>query len=135
MASSTWAIQQLIYGILNNDATLKAAVTGIFDMMVPESLTPALPYVVVGEKMEVPLNRLTGIGRGVLLNIHVWSKYRGSKEVASIGSRIIALLENTRPSMSGWVVNSITLEGFDILDDGFDVQHGIVRIRVRVQPS
>lgn len=137
MPSATWPVQQLFYSTLSGDSTLMALITKVYDMAVPETVTPSFPYVVVGEKVETSANRLTGIGRSVGIRIHIWSRYRGSKEVDLIGSRIMDLLENKHLtlSMSGWLLNSIDLEMFQVIEDAVDQQHGILQFNVRTQPA
>jgi len=137
MPSAAWPVQQLFYSTMNGDATLMGLITKVYDMAVPETVTPVFPYVVVGEKVETPANRLTGIGREVGIRIHIWSRYRGSKEVDLIASRITDLFEKKHLtlSMSGWLLNSIDLEMVQILEDSVDQQHGIVQFNVRTQPA
>lgn len=136
-ASALWPVQQLIYGTLNGNAPLKAVVSRIYDMAVPETASPTYPYIVVGEKMETAENRLGGIGRSVAVTIHIWSNYRGSKQIGEIMEMVQSLLENRSLALtlSGWHLNAITLELSEILEDSVDLQHGILRFRVRLQPA
>jgi hypothetical protein len=112
---------------------------GVHDGIVPDSETASWPRIVVGEKLETPSNRLTGIGRELTIQIHIWSRYRGSLESTRLAAQVIALLDQGqqpgRLSCNGWILNSVDLEMNEELIEDVDQRHRILRFRIRCQPE
>jgi hypothetical protein len=85
------AIQDAVYDVLTADVTLMTLVSGIYDA-VPENAE--FPYVVIGEALELPDDRLDGYGRETVLTLHVWSRHRGFSEATEILARLVTLLDH-----------------------------------------
>lgn len=138
MVSAIEAVGTLFYTTLKLDAQMQQLATGgIHDGMVPDTGEVAFPYVVIGEKIETPLNRLAGYGREVGVQIHIHSKYRGSLEAARMAGRVIYLLDQgqLRLSINGWIINSLQLEMNEEFSEDVDQRHRVIRFQVRVQPA
>lgn len=137
MYSAIEPVGRLFYQMLAGDPTIQQMASGgVHDGMVPDTGEVSFPYVVIGEKIESPDNRLASYGRSVGIQIHVFSRYRGSKEAATIAGRILYLMDQgqLRLSMPGWAINSLQLELNEEINEDIDQRHRIIRFRVRCNP-
>ena len=127
--------QIAIFNILNNDSTLDTLVGNnrIYDE-VPQG--SAYPYIEIGDETTIDGGVKDKDGQEFTQTIHIWSRYRGSKEVKEIAERIYTLLHNVGISVSGASFANSRNEFFTILldDDGL-TRHGIMRFRVVVFDS
>ena len=128
MTIGNFALQSAIYTALNNDSTLtNTHGAGGYDD-VPEGAS--FPYVTMGEDASNDYGTKDLDGSTVSLNIHVWSQYRGSKEVKTIMDRIHTLLHDSSLSVSGCNLVNTRLEFMDILRDPDGItRHGVMRFR------
>ena len=128
MTIGNFALQSAIYTALNNDSTLTTTYgAGVYDD-VPEG--SSFPYVTMGEDASNDYGTKDLDGSTVSLNIHVWSQYRGSKEVKTIMDRIHTLLHDSSLSVSGFNLVNTRFEFMDILRDPDGItRHGVMRFR------
>ena len=128
MTIGNFALQSAIYTALNNDSTLTTTYgAGVYDD-VPEG--SGFPYVTMGEDASNDYGTKDLDGSTVTLNIHVWSQYRGSKEVKTIMDRIHTLLHDSSLSVSGFNLVNTRFEFMDILRDPDGItRHGVMRFR------
>ena len=128
MTIGNFALQSAIYTALNNDSTLTTTYgAGVYDD-VPEG--SGFPYVTMGEDASNAYGTKDLDGSTVSLNIHVWSQYRGSKEVKTIMDRIHTLLHDSSLSVSGFNLVNTRFEFMDILRDPDGItRHGVMRFR------
>ena len=133
MSDHSLALQKTVFDTLDGDSTLQSLVTDVFDF-VPEST--AFPYVKVGEETAVDNGTKTLQGNDHTLVIHSFSRYRGSKEVKEIMSRIYALLHESSLTVSGASLVNLRFEFSDIIkeNDGLTT-HGLQRFRAVVFDS
>ena len=133
MSDHSWELQKSIFNALDGDSTLQSLVTDVYDF-VPEST--AFPYVKVGEETSIDNGTKTLQGNEHTLVIHTFSRYRGSKEVKEIMSRIYALLHESSLSVSGASLVNLRFEFSDVIkeNDGF-TSHGLQRFRAVVYDS
>jgi hypothetical protein len=100
--SAIKAIQTAIFSTLNGDATLTALCTVHND--VPES--QEYPHIEIGSATEKPWHTLggasVGIGWNATVTIHIWSRYQGDVEALTILDRVVALLNFTTLTVSGY---------------------------------
>lgn len=128
------AVNAAVVTRLRADATLTALVAGGVHDESPQP--PVYPYVQVGESLATKDATFTADGRNVLITMHAWSRYRGSKEASSIMGRIGDLLDEYDLSVTGCVVESCEVEQSQIVRDQDGVtRHGILQLRVRVAAS
>jgi hypothetical protein len=85
------ALQRALYARLAGDPVLVAAGCGVWDD-VPEDA--AMPYLTLGEAVEVPSSSHDRPGRQVLVTLHVWSRYRGMAEANAVAGRVVELLDH-----------------------------------------
>ena len=88
MADESLIKQDLLIQALTSNAALMAKVTKIADI-VPDSQTS--PYIVLGEATENP-DLLENNDAEILTQIHIWSSYKGRKEVLEIRNLVVAAL-------------------------------------------
>lgn len=133
MSDHSLELQKSIFNALDGDSTLQSLVTDVYDF-VPEST--AFPYVKVGEETSIDNGTKTLQGNEHTLVIHTFSRYRGSKEVKEIMSRIYALLHESSLSVTGASLVNLRFEFSDVIkeNDGF-TSHGIQRFRAIVYDS
>ena len=133
MSDHSLELQKSIFNALDGDSTLQNLVTDVYDF-VPEST--AFPYVKIGEETSLDNGTKTLQGNEHTLVIHTFSRYRGSKEVKEIMSRIYALLHESSLSVSGASLVNLRFEFSDVIkeNDGF-TSHGIQRFRAVVYDS
>jgi hypothetical protein len=93
----------------------------VFDFE-PDEETPG-PYVVIGDTHEVEGRTMADDERKVFVRLHIWSSYRGRKEVIGIERDIEAALEGSE----------YLFESFQVLLDESDWMHGVVVYRTYIE--
>lgn len=133
MSDHSLELQKSIFNALDGDSTLQNLVTDVYDF-VPENTV--FPYVKVGEETSLDNGTKTLQGNEHTLVIHSFSRYRGSKEVKEIMSRIYALLHESSLSVTGASLVNLRFEFSDVIkeNDGF-TSHGLQRFRAVVYDS
>jgi len=133
MSDHSLELQKSIFNALDGDSTLQNLVTDVYDF-VPENTV--FPYVKVGEETSLDNGTKTLQGNEHTLVIHTFSRYRGSKEVKEIMSRIYALLHESSLSVTGASLVNLRFEFSDVIkeNDGF-TSHGLQRFRAVVYDS
>jgi|TARA_Y100001938_G_C7983594_1_gene375686 hypothetical protein len=125
-------LQIAIFNTLSNDSTLDSLVGNnrIYDE-VPQGSD--YPYVEIGDETTIDAGTKDKDAQEFTQTIHIWSRYRGSKETKEIAERIYTLLHNVDISVSGASFVDSRNEFFTILldDDGL-TRHGIMRFRMVV---
>jgi hypothetical protein len=114
---SHFSLQQSIYQILANDATLGAMITGVYDH-VPAGTE--YPFVTVGEGESRDWSNAEKQGTEQLITLRIWSREAGRKQAAGIMERIVTLLHNTMPDVTGQNLISLRFTGSSIvlMNDG-----------------
>ena len=136
MALHSFALQQTIFTALDgatiNDADGNA-ITGIFDDV---SENTAYPYVVIGEETATNIDTKDKDAHEHTLTIHVWSQYRGRKEIKNIMSSVYTTLHNASITVSGASLVNIRHEFENTLTEADGItRHGVMRFRVVVFDS
>ena len=107
MALHSFALQQAIFTALDgatiNDADGNA-ITGVFDD-VPENT--AYPYVVIGEETATNIDTKDKDAHEHTLTIHVWSQYRGRKEIKNIMSSVYTTLHELEKALQFWRLSKL----------------------------
>jgi len=136
MAIHSWNLQKALYSRLNGGSITDEndqAITGVFDD-VPEGT--AYPYVVMGEETATNIGVKDKDMHEYTQTIHVWSQYRGMKDVKEIMEQIYTLLNDYSITVSGASAITLRHEFQTVLleDDGI-TRHGIMRFRVVVSDN
>ena len=131
MSLHSWELQKAIFTVLSGNTTgLSGVNVSVFDD-VPEGT--AYPYVVIGEETAAENGTKTLDGQEYTLTIHVWSQYRGRREIKEIMGSVYENLHNTDITVSGASLVNIRQE-FDTTlaeNDGI-TRHGVMRFRAVV---
>lgn len=99
-APPTWPVQKAVYGLLTADKSLADLLVGGVHDYTPE--TAPYPFLVVGEALDVPDNRLDGFGWQTTVTLHVWTKAEGNRQGLEIGARVTALLDHQPLTLPGY---------------------------------
>jgi len=133
MSDYASALQQTVFTALDQSSTLQNLVTDVYDF-VPEST--AFPYVKIGEQTMVDDGTKDKKGSDFTLEVHTFSRYRGSVEIKNIMSVVYDILHESSLSVSGASLVNMRFEFSDIIkeNDGLTT-HGVQRFRVFVLSS
>ena len=126
-------LQQTVFNALDQSSTLQNLVTDVYDF-VPEST--AFPYVKIGEQTMVDNGTKDKKGSDFTIEVHTFSRYRGSVEIKNIMSVVYDILHESSLSVSGASLVNMRFEFSDIIkeNDGLTT-HGVQRFRVFVLSS
>jgi hypothetical protein len=123
-----YALQKEIYEKLIESSLLMSLVNGVFDYP-PQGIS--FPFINIGNIIVSDLSSLGSAGNEYQLDIHIWSREAGHKQVADIMEIIYGLLHNGSIAITDkeliimkFISNSLQLE-----DDGFTYQ-GTMRLMV-----
>lgn len=100
---------------------------------VPEEA--ALPYITLGAFTCKPNGaKLTDIA-DLSLQVHVWSEYRGKREVNEIANGVVAVLASVPLDLSAdnFAVLAQDVDFFEAFDEDNGGYHGVVTLVARVQ--
>lgn len=144
--SIEYLIQEAIYDKLIGDNTLKSALApnvqdstkgAIYDN-VPQAVDSGsdsvFPYVTIGDDTMLDWDTDTSQGKEATLTIHVWSRYRGRKEVKEIQGIIYDALHLSNLIITGYH-SVLMLSEFSetLLDPDGLTRHGVQRFRLIVE--
>lgn len=114
-------LYESLFGALRNDEALSGKVVGIFDDL-PTGQTEG-PYLVFGDTNAAEGRNLDDSEKKIFVRVHIWSSYRGRKEVLEVAD----LLEAAMPE-------EFFFEALEVLrDDESGWWHGVVTLRAYVQ--
>lgn len=131
MKTALLALQTALYNRLSNDSAINKKVTGVFDA-VPKK--QEFPYVTLGEDTMVDYSTKTNVGEEITHTLHVWSQYRGKKEVKEIMNLILQSLSQPLSLDGGFFVDFSRIEYMQVMDDPDGVtKHGVIRIRFKIR--
>ena len=133
MSDYASALQQTVFTALDQSSTLQNLVTDVYDF-VPEST--AFPYVKIGEQTMVDDGTKDKKGSDFTIEVHTFSRYRGSVEIKNIMSVVYDILHESSLSVSGASLVNMRFEFSDIIkeNDGLTT-HGVQRFRAFVLSS
>tara|TARA_B100000424_G_scaffold18737_2_gene13539 strand:- start:14198 stop:14605 length:408 start_codon:yes stop_codon:yes gene_type:complete len=121
-------LQQAIFTALNNDSTLTDTLGATIVDDVPHGTS--YPFVKIGEARSSDYSTKDFVGGESLVELHIWSQYKGSKECKQIMDRLHSLLHNSSLSVSGFNLINMRFDFSDILQDSDgSTRHGVMRFR------
>jgi hypothetical protein len=96
----------------------------------------ALPYVVIGPIRTTPWRADDLAGEDHALSVHVWSRYRGAREVRTLMDAARAALEDADLAPAGHRLVLLTFAGAEDAraNDGV-TRHGTLRFRALTEPA
>lgn len=128
------AIQKAIYDTLTADAQLMALVVGVYDAVpqAPDSGNPSdFPYIVIGDDISTEWSTNTEIGRETSLTMHIWSRYRGKKEIKNISDNIARVLDRAELTIEN--LHAVTIDftqSQSFLEPDALTNHGVIEFRL-----
>lgn len=131
MSFHSWELQKAIYAKLNGNVDgLGGANIPVYDDVPQQS---NYPYVQMGEETSANNGTKTLDGVEHTLTMHIWSQYRGRREIKTIMKSVYDLLHNTAISVTGASLVNVRQEFSTTLaeNDGI-TRHGVMRFRAVV---
>ena len=134
MTTSLFAVQESVYGALTSSTALQSLLGSparCYDMVPPAAI---FPYVTFGDVVVKEYDTKDQTGLEQLLTLHVWSRYRGRKELKQIIQTIYDVLHNTALTVTGVNYVSCMFQSASTVqeNDGLTL-HGILRYRIIIQ--
>jgi hypothetical protein len=94
----------------------------------------AYPYIVVGDDRSIPFDTDDSVGSETTCTIHVWSQYRGRKEVKEIMRSVYDTLNRANLTITGGHLVECHAEFEEsFLDPDGLTRHGVIRFRLIVE--
>ena len=131
MSLHSWELQKAIFTKLNGFVDgLASANISVYDD-IPQDTN--YPYVQIGEETAVNDGTKTLDAVEHTLTIHVWSQYRGRREIKTIMKSVYDLLHNTAISVTGASLVNVRQEFSTTLSENDGItRHGVIRFRAVV---
>jgi len=130
MSTGQWEFQQALFTVLSGDSNLTTTLGASIYDDVPDHQAVTFPYVTIGEDTMLDYSTKDLVGSDVTVNLHVWSRYRGSKEVKQVMDRVHTLLHDSNLTVTGRNLINLRSEFSDVLRDPDGItRHGVMRFR------
>lgn len=123
----------LVYGKLNGNVT-GAAVYDHVPFEPEGAPSDSFPYVEIGEAEASPFDNDSTLGAYVDATVHVWSRYKGRKQVDELLDKVYGLLHRATLTATGYKIVDCLFDFSDVLieSDGI-TRHGVIRFRLTIQ--
>ena len=109
------------------------AITGVFDDVPTDT---AYPYVVIGDETATNISAKDKDFHEHTLTIHIWSQYRGNRDIKEIMEQVYAALNDVSYTVSGASGVNLKHEFQTTLTEGDGItRHGVMRFRAVVADS
>ena len=124
MSIGQFALQSSIYTALNVSAITSTLSCGVYDEVVEGN---SYPFITLGEETAIDYSTNNLVGAETTINVHIWSRYKGSKQTKEIMDKVHDLLHDVRLTVSGVNLINLRFEYSDILrePDGI-TRHGVI---------
>jgi hypothetical protein len=135
MTAADWALQRSIYQALAGSSELTLLLNGerIYSNPPPAA---QLPYITLGQSVNLDWSTGTEDGNEHSLTLHVWSRADGAIEVHEIIQVIRMLLHNQPLELDGHYLVNLRHEFTEArIDPDGETMHGIVRYRAVTEPA
>jgi hypothetical protein len=127
MSVGQFALQSSIYTALNVSAITTTLACGVYDEVVEGN---SYPFITLGEETAIDYSTNNLVGAETTINIHIWSRYKGSKQTKQIMDKIHDLLHDVSLTVSGVNLINLRFEYSDIMRDPDGItRHGVMRFR------
>lgn len=136
MALHSWELQKAVYSKLTGASITDYAgnaITGVFDE-VPTGT--AYPYVVIGDETATNISAKDKDLHEHTLTIHIWSQYRGNRDIKEIMEQVYTALNDVDYTVSGASGVNLKHEFQTTLTEGDGItRHGVMRFRAVVSDN
>tara|TARA_R110000772_G_scaffold24692_1_gene64885 strand:+ start:1571 stop:1972 length:402 start_codon:yes stop_codon:yes gene_type:complete len=127
MSVGQFALQSSIYTALDVSAITTTLSCGVYDEVIQGN---TYPFITLGEETAIDYSTNNLVGAETTINIHIWSRYKGSKETKQIMDKVHDLLHDKSLSVTGVNLINLRFEYSDIMRDPDGVtRHGVMRFR------
>ena len=127
MSVGQFALQSSIYTALNVSAITSTLSCGVYDEVVEGN---SYPFITLGEETAIDYSTNNLVGAETTINIHIWSRYKGSKQTKQIMDKVHDLLHDVSLTVSGVNLINLRFEYSDIMRDPDGItRHGVMRFR------
>lgn len=127
MSVGQFALQSSIYTALNVAAITTTLNCGVYDEVVEGN---SYPFITLGEETAIDYSTNNLVGAETTINIHIWSRYKGSKQTKEIMDKVHDLLHDVSLTVSGVNLINLRFEYSDIMRDPDGItRHGVMRFR------
>jgi hypothetical protein len=127
MSVGQFALQSSIYTALNVSAITSTLACGVYDEVVEGN---SYPFITLGEETAIDYSTNNLVGAETTINIHIWSRYKGSKQTKQIMDKVHDLLHDVSLTVSGVNLINLRFEYSDIMRDPDGItRHGVMRFR------
>jgi len=127
MSVGQFALQSSIYTALNVSAITTTLACGVYDEVVEGN---SYPFITLGEETAIDYSTNNLVGAETTINIHIWSRYKGSKQTKQIMDKVHDLLHDVSLTVSGVNLINLRFEYSDIMRDPDGItRHGVMRFR------
>ena len=127
MSIGQFQLQSAIYTALNVPAITTTLVCGVYDEVIEGN---SYPFITLGEETAIDYSTNNLVGAETTINIHIWSRYKGSKQTKEIMDKVHDLLHDVSLTVSGVNLINLRFEYSDILRDPDGItRHGVMRFR------
>jgi len=127
MSVGQFALQSSIYTALNVSAITSTLSCGVYDEVVEGN---SYPFITLGEETAIDYSTNNLVGAETTVNVHIWSRYKGSKETKEIMDKIHDLLHDVSLTVTGVNLINLRFEYSDIMRDPDGItRHGVMRFR------
>lgn len=130
-------IQGAIYSKLTGNPTLNGMIVGVYDD-VPQAAKSeddsAFPFIVIGDDDYSNWDTDTEVGWEVSFRVHIWSRYRGKKELLEISTAVHNALNRASIATNSYHVldvNHVATDSF-VEPDG-KTRHGVIQFRLQFE--
>jgi|TARA_R100000455_G_C6273261_1_gene130649 hypothetical protein len=136
MSIHSFELQKAVFSALNGGSITDAsgsAITGVFDDVPTDT---AYPYIRIGEETLADNSSKDKDIFEHTLTIHIWSQYRGNRDIKDIMKQVHDLLHDSSLSVSGASMVNMRQEFHTTLIEGDGItRHGVMRFRAVVSDS
>ena len=136
MSIHSFELQKAVFSALNTGSITHAggsAITGVFYDVPADT---AYPYIRIGEET---ISDNSSKDKDIFehtLTIHIWSQYRGNRDIKDIMKQVHDLLHNSALSVSGASMVNMRQEFHTTLIEGDGItRHGVMRFRAVVSDT
>ena len=127
MSVGQFQLQSAIYTALNVSAITSTLSCGVYDEVVEGN---SYPFITLGEETAIDYSTNNLVGAETTINVHIWSRYKGSKETKEIMDKIHDLLHDVSLTVTGVNLINLRFEYSDIMRDPDGItRHGVMRFR------
>lgn len=134
MSGSLFGVQEAVYGALMDNTALQGLIGNpprLYDVVPPAAI---FPYTMLGDMVVRDFDTKEQTGFEQTFSLHIWSRYRGRKELKSIMETIYSALHDAGLSVAGasFISSRFQSAATNLDPDGLTL-HGVMRFRIVVQ--